>query len=57
MDENSHNEPGREKASFATKIRLGIHNLQVAFGETFGLGPGATLATVFAFMVLMTSVF
>lgn len=58
MDENSHYEPGRDKASLATKIRLGIHNLQVAFGETFGLGPGATLAAViFTVMVLMSAVF
>ena len=42
----------------ASKFLLRCRNLQVMFGETFGLGPGATLAAIiFTALVLMIAVF
>lgn len=46
MQTNSEKSSNQSKAAFTKKIRLSIHSLQVAFGETFGLGPGATLAAI-----------
>lgn len=46
MDKNSEKGADQGGVSVAKKIRLGIHSLRVAFGETFGLGPGAALAAV-----------
>lgn len=58
MDKNTEKGADRGGVSVAQKIRLGIHSLQVAFGETFGLGPGATIAAVvFTAAVLMMAGF
>lgn len=58
MQTNSEKSPDQGKASFTKKIRLSIHSLQVAFGETFGLGPGATLAAIiFTITTLMIAGF
>jgi len=58
MDDENKNAMVRAHAPFAEKIRLRLHNFQTLFGETFGLGPGATLAAItFTVLVLMLALF
>jgi len=58
MEEGNKNGSARTHPLFAKKIGVGFHNLQVMFGETFGLGPGATLAAViFTAAVLLIAAF
>jgi hypothetical protein len=58
MEESSNKGRDRNEAPFAEKSRFGLHKLQVMFRETFGLGPGATLAAViFTALVLMMAAF
>ncbi|MEE9912194.1 MAG: ABC transporter substrate-binding protein [Deltaproteobacteria bacterium] len=46
------------KKSFTGRFKFWLHNLQVAFGETFGLGRGATLAAIiFTVVVLIVAGF
>lgn len=58
MDKNPKNEAGREKVSYIKKFSSGLHRLQVTSGETFGLGPGTTIAAVvFTAVVLVIAIF
>lgn len=58
MDDENKNAMVRAHAPFAEKIRLRLHNFQTMFGETFGLGPGATLAAIiFTALVLVLALF
>ncbi len=58
MNDENKNALVRAHAPFAEIIRLRLHNFQTMFGETFGLGPGATLAAIiFTVLVLMLALF
>jgi len=58
MDEGGKNRYQGNKAPFAQNVKLRFHNLQLMFGETFGLGPGTTLAAIiFTVTVLMIAAF
>jgi hypothetical protein len=58
MEEKNKQGKDRTEALFVKKSRFGFHKLQVLFGETFGIGPGATLAAIiFTALVLIVAVF
>ncbi|PKN18334.1 MAG: C4-dicarboxylate ABC transporter substrate-binding protein [Deltaproteobacteria bacterium HGW-Deltaproteobacteria-6] len=58
MEAGNSKESGPGQAGFAKNIGVRFRNLQVMFGETFGLGPGATLAAlIFTVAVLLTASF
>lgn len=58
MDESNKNELGRDRVPFVKNIRLGFHNLQITSRDTFGLGPGTTLAAIiFTALVLIFTAF
>jgi len=58
MEESNKNELGRDRVPFVKNFRLGFHNQRVMFGETFGLGPGTTLAAIiFTALVLIFTAF
>lgn len=56
QDQTNSRDEGRQ--SLVARLRLRLHTLQAAFGQTFGLGPGATLsALIFTTLVLLAAVF
>ena len=58
MKETNKNGPERKKSPSAGQSRRGLKKLQVAFAETFGLGPGVTIsAIIFTILVLVAAVF
>jgi len=58
MEESSRNVPQSSHLLPKNKIGLRLRNLRMVFGETFGLGPGATMvAIIFTALVLITAVF
>jgi len=55
QDQTNSRDEGRQ--SLVARLRLRLHTLQAAFGQTFGLGPGATLsALIFTTLVLLAAV-
>lgn len=58
MEESNKNGLDREGSSSAKNSRLGFNKLQVIFGETFGLGPAATIGAItFTTLVLIIATF
>jgi hypothetical protein len=58
MEETNKNGPDRNESLLAGKSRRGLRKIQVAFAETFGLGPAVTIsAIIFSALVLIAAVF
>nr|MBP7342927.1 hypothetical protein [Syntrophaceae bacterium] len=58
MTQDQTNEKDEGKQSFVGRLRVRLHTVSAAFGQTFGLGPGATLsALIFTTLVLLAAVF
>jgi hypothetical protein len=58
MTEKNKNGLDRNEFLLTRKSRSGVKKLQVAFAETFGLGPGATIsAIIFTGLVLIAAAF